>query len=79
MMDSIFGGFQLESNVDQGDMARLTNTLRVLVEVNEQCWRGDDCELSSGVRVGLQAVAAHTQRSSELSELRVSCFRVCPS
>jgi sorting nexin-8 len=72
LMDSIFGGFQpLELDVDQGDMARLTNTLRAVVEVNEQCWRGDDCELSSGVRVGLQAVAAHTQRSSELSELRV--------
>ncbi|KAJ7890524.1 hypothetical protein B0H14DRAFT_3081669 [Mycena olivaceomarginata] len=71
LMDSIFGGFQpLELDVDQGDMARLTNTLRAVVEVNEQCWRGDDCELSSGVRVGLQAVAAHTQRSSELSELR---------
>ncbi|KAJ7334145.1 hypothetical protein DFH08DRAFT_750269 [Mycena albidolilacea] len=71
LMDSIFGGFQpLELAVDQGDMARLTNTLRAVVEVNEQCWRGDDCELSSGVRVGLQAVAAHTQRSSELSELR---------
>ncbi|KAJ7247656.1 hypothetical protein B0H12DRAFT_1124939 [Mycena haematopus] len=76
MMDSIFGGFQhSESDVDQGDMARLTNTLRAVVEVNEQCWRGDDCELSSGVRVGLQAVAAHTQRSSELSELRVSCLQ----
>ncbi|KAJ6581511.1 hypothetical protein B0H19DRAFT_1115601 [Mycena capillaripes] len=60
MMDSIFGG----------DMARLTNTLRAVVEVNDQCWRADDCELSAGVRVGLQAVAAHTQRSSELSELR---------
>ncbi|KAF8216506.1 hypothetical protein K438DRAFT_1657825 [Mycena galopus ATCC 62051] len=71
MMDSIFGGFQqMETDLDQGDMARLTNTLRAVVEVNEQCWRGDDCELSSGVRVGLQAVAAHTQRSSELSELR---------
>ncbi|KAJ6518817.1 hypothetical protein C8R45DRAFT_806412 [Mycena sanguinolenta] len=71
MMDSIFGGFQpMESHVDQGDLARLTNTLRAVIEVNDQCWRGDDCELSSGVRVGLQAVAAHTQRSSELSELR---------
>ncbi|KAK7012200.1 hypothetical protein R3P38DRAFT_3402645 [Favolaschia claudopus] len=71
MMDSIFGGFQsMDLGIDQGDMARLTNTLRAVVEVNDSCWRGDDCELSSGVRVGLQAVAAHTQRSSELSELR---------
>jgi len=53
-----------------GDMARLTNTLRAVVEVNEQCWRGDDCELATGVRLGLQQVAAHTQRHSELSELR---------
>ncbi|KAJ7612482.1 hypothetical protein DFH06DRAFT_1371182 [Mycena polygramma] len=70
MMDSIFGFQPPESAVEQGDMARLTNTLRAVVEVNETCWRGDDCELSAGVRVGLQAVAAHTQRSSELSELR---------
>ncbi|KAF7308565.1 Sorting nexin [Mycena chlorophos] len=55
---------------EQSDMARLTNTLRAVVEVNEQCWRGDDCELSSGVRGGLQQVAAHAQRHSELSELR---------
>ncbi|KAJ7091376.1 hypothetical protein B0H15DRAFT_883656 [Mycena belliarum] len=66
-MDSFFG---LHPEPDQGDMARLTNTLRAVVEVNEQCWRGDDCELSTGVRLGLQQVAAHTQRHSELSELR---------
>ncbi|KAJ7765471.1 hypothetical protein DFH07DRAFT_810675 [Mycena maculata] len=67
-LDSILG-FRSEPD-DQGDMARLTNTLRAVVEVNEQCWRGDDCELSTGVRLGLQQVAAHTQRHSELSELR---------
>lgn len=55
----------------QGDLARLTNTLRAVIEVNEHCWRGDDCELSNGVRLGLEHVAAHTQRHSELSELRV--------
>ncbi|KAJ7623207.1 hypothetical protein FB45DRAFT_924904 [Roridomyces roridus] len=66
--DSIFG---LHSESDnQGDMARLTNTLRAVAEVNEQCWRGDDCELSTGVKLGLQQVAAHTQRQSEISELR---------
>lgn len=53
-----------------GDLARLTNTLRAVVEVNEQCWRGDDCELSNGVRSGLEQVAAHTQRHSEMSEIR---------
>ncbi|KAJ7043606.1 hypothetical protein C8F04DRAFT_1072694 [Mycena alexandri] len=68
-LDSIFG-LQLDSDATQGDMARLTNTLRAVVEVNEQCWRGDDCELSTGVRLGLQQVAAHSQRHSELSELR---------
>ncbi|PPQ64781.1 hypothetical protein CVT24_007867 [Panaeolus cyanescens] len=54
----------------QGDLARLTNTLRAVVEVNEVCWRGDDCELSNGVRQGLEQVAAHTQRHSEIAELR---------
>jgi len=55
----------------QGDLSRLTNTLRSVVEVNEICWRGDDCELSNGVRSGLGQLAAHTQRHSEISELRV--------
>ncbi|KAF8159437.1 hypothetical protein B0H34DRAFT_673811 [Crassisporium funariophilum] len=57
-------------NDEQGDLARLTNTLRAVVEVNEVCWRGDDCELSNGVRAGLEQVAAHTQRHSEIAELR---------
>ncbi|KAF7309773.1 Sorting nexin [Mycena indigotica] len=68
LLDSIM--FTTHLPPQQGDMARLTNTLRAVVEVNEQCWRGDDCELSSGVRSGLQQVAAHAQRHSELSELR---------
>ncbi|GLB41904.1 putative protein with phoX homologous domain, present in p47phox and p40phox [Lyophyllum shimeji] len=53
-----------------GDLARLTNTLRAAIEVNEHCWRGDECELSSGVRLGLEQIAVHTQRHSELSESR---------
>lgn len=67
-------GFKPAVPVDepQGDLARLTNTLRAVIEVNETCWRGDDCELSNGVRGGLQHVAAHTQRHSEIAELRVS-------
>lgn len=60
------------ANEPQGDLARLTNTLRAVIEVNETCWRGDDCELSNGVRGGLQHVAGHTQRHSEIAELRVS-------
>ncbi|KAF8659817.1 hypothetical protein AX16_001702 [Volvariella volvacea WC 439] len=55
---------------EQGDMSRLTNTLRAVVEVNEHCWRGDECELSNGVRAGLEQLAAHSQRYSEISELR---------
>ncbi|KAG5647817.1 hypothetical protein DXG03_007740 [Asterophora parasitica] len=74
LADSIFAStanlnHQLEST-QQGDLARLTNTLRAVVEVNQQCWRGDECELSNGIRVGLEQVAAHTQRHSELSETR---------
>ena len=55
----------------QGDLARLTNTLRAVIEVTETCWRGDDCELSNGVRAGLGQVAAHSQRHSEIAEIRV--------
>lgn len=56
---------------NQGDMARLTNTLRAIIEVGEPCWRGDDCELSNGVRTGLAQVSDYTQRQAELSENRV--------
>ncbi|KAF8202327.1 hypothetical protein BJ912DRAFT_1037941 [Pholiota molesta] len=66
-----FLGFNVSAFTDtQGDLARLTNTLRAVIEVNETCWRGDDCELSNGVRAGLSQVAAHTQRHSEISEIR---------
>jgi len=67
-----FLGFDITGLIEsQGDLSRLTNTLRSVVEVNENCWRGDDCELSNGVRSGLGQLAAHTQRHSEISELRV--------
>lgn len=59
------------ASAHQGDMARLTNTLRAVVEVGEPCWRGDDCELSNGMRVGLGRVAEQVQIQSELSENRV--------
>jgi sorting nexin-8 len=55
----------------QSDVARLTNTLRAVIEVNEHPWRGDDSELDNGVRQGLQHVAEHAQNYSELSEQRV--------
>ena len=69
-MDSVFGS-RYDHFTEQGDLARLTNTLRAVTEVNQPCWRGDECELSNGVCLGLEQVAAHTQRHSELSELRV--------
>lgn len=55
----------------QADLSRLTNTLRTLAEVNGQCWKGQDCDLSEGVRQGVNVVAAHTQRQADLLELRV--------
>lgn len=61
----------LESD-DQADLARLTNVLRAVVEVNGRCWRGDECELCDGVRQGIEHVASHTQQQSDLLERRVS-------
>ncbi|KAH8996138.1 hypothetical protein EDB86DRAFT_2850984 [Lactarius hatsudake] len=54
----------------QADLSRLTNTLKTLVEVNGQCWKGDDCDLSQGVKQGVVALSAHTQRHTDLLELR---------
>ncbi|KAF8892286.1 hypothetical protein BD779DRAFT_1610403 [Infundibulicybe gibba] len=68
-IDSVHGSRNGFSD-EQGDLARLTNTLRAVVEVNEHCWRGDECELSNGVRLGLERVASHAQRHSEMSEQR---------
>ena len=55
----------------QADLSRLTNTLKTLVEVNGQCWKGDDCDLSEGVKQGIVALSAHTQRHTDLLEQRV--------
>ncbi|KAF8273177.1 hypothetical protein EI94DRAFT_1564763 [Lactarius quietus] len=56
----------------QADLSRLTNTLKTLVEVNGQCWKGEDCDLSEGVKQGIVALSAHTQRHTDLLELRTS-------
>ena len=56
----------------QADLSRLTLTLNALNEVNSQCWRGDACELCSGVRAGLEEVSSHVARQSEESDQRVS-------
>lgn len=56
---------------EQADLARLTNVLRVVVEINERCWRGDDCEFCDGVRYGIARIAEHTQQQSDLLEQRV--------
>ena len=69
-------GLNFESRDErQADLSRLTNILNVVVEVNERCWRGDDCELCDGVRHGVEQVALHTQAHSDLLEQRV-CFSV---
>lgn len=56
----------------QADTARLTNTLKALVEINDRCWRGEDCELCAGVRQGVATVAHHTERHADALEHRVS-------
>ncbi|KXN87384.1 Sorting nexin MVP1 [Leucoagaricus sp. SymC.cos] len=63
-------GLRLPAVEEQGDLSRFTNTLRAVIEVNEHCWRGDECDLSNGVRLGLEQLATHTQRHSDLSEAR---------
>jgi sorting nexin-8 len=60
----------------QADLSRLTNTLKTLAEVNGQCWKGQDCDLSEGVRQGINVVSAHTQRQADLLELRVCPLRL---
>ncbi|KAH7890822.1 hypothetical protein F5I97DRAFT_1975354 [Phlebopus sp. FC_14] len=73
---SAFSTHNARSDVDvsteQADLARLTNVLRVIAEVNEHCWRGEECELCEGVRQGVSHVAEHTQRQSDLLERRTN-------
>ena len=72
LASSLFGGLARSRVLDaQADLARLTNTVKSLVEVNERCWRGDECELCAGVRQGLVDSATHLQKHSDLLEHRV--------
>lgn len=52
------------------DTARLTNALKVVAEVNSKCWRGEECDLCSGVRQGVSNIAAHTQQHGDALEHR---------
>ncbi|KAJ3555989.1 hypothetical protein NM688_g2277 [Phlebia brevispora] len=74
LASSVFSGLMHPTRAfiadPQADSARLTNTLRALVEVNDRCWRGDDCELCAGVRQGISTVADHTQRHADTLEHR---------
>jgi sorting nexin-8 len=49
----------------------MTNTLNVVVEVNAPCWRGEQCELCTGVNMGIGRTASHCQRHADLLEGRV--------
>lgn len=76
MASSVFSGLihprRVVGTDPQADTARLTNALKVVVEVNAKCWRGDECELCAGVRQGLSDVATHTQQHGDTLEHRVS-------
>ncbi|EPT00758.1 hypothetical protein FOMPIDRAFT_1023672 [Fomitopsis schrenkii] len=71
LASSIFGGLARARVRDaQADLSRMTNTMKSLVEVNERCWRGDECELCAGVRQGLVGSATHLQKHSDMLEHR---------
>lgn len=63
-------GYDWDFDPKQADLARLGNVMKVVVEVNERCWRGSGCELCDGVRHGLGQVASHCQNHSDLLEQR---------
>ncbi|GJJ11483.1 hypothetical protein Clacol_005716 [Clathrus columnatus] len=52
------------------DLARMTMTLNALVEGSNVCWRGEDCELCTGVQGGLKTLAGHTCVTSDLADSR---------
>ena len=78
LASSVFSGLMHPGRVHlvhgkvQADSVRLTNALKVLVEVNQRCWRGDECELCMGVRQGVSSVASHVERHGDALEHRVS-------
>ena len=72
ILSGLTSGARHTSLDGQADLARLTNTMKSLVESNERCWRGEDCELCTGVRQGLVHVSSHTQRHADALEHRVS-------
>ncbi|KAI0666812.1 hypothetical protein C8Q78DRAFT_1107213 [Trametes maxima] len=71
IFSGLTGAVRRNTTLDgQADLSRLTNTFKSLVEVNERCWRGEDCELCGGVRLGLGRVSDHTQRHADALEHR---------
>lgn len=60
------------------DLARMTMTLSALIEGNDVCWRGEDCELCTGVQGGLKTLSGHTRVASDLADQRVSPFPLSP-
>jgi sorting nexin-8 len=80
---SIFSGFSFSTPHpdpdEQADLSRLTNAFRVLNEGNQPlCWRGEDCELSGGVKQGLERVSEHLQIQADLVDQRASIFYLAP-
>ncbi|KAJ8469126.1 hypothetical protein ONZ45_g16999 [Pleurotus djamor] len=68
---SMYGSISnLVPSDSQSDLSRLTNTLRAVTEVMEQSWRGEEDELSSGVRQGLNEVASHCAVQADIAESR---------
>ncbi|KAI0705182.1 hypothetical protein BC835DRAFT_1314811 [Cytidiella melzeri] len=72
MASSVFSGLMHPGLhvQQQADTSRLANALKVLVEVNQRCWRGDECELCLGVRQGISSVALHSERHGDALEQR---------
>ncbi|THH05409.1 hypothetical protein EW145_g4817 [Phellinidium pouzarii] len=60
------GGFYTPYwETSQADFSRLTMSINALNEFNAQCWRGDECELCTGVRSGLEQVSNHIAKQSD--------------
>ncbi|KAI0343075.1 hypothetical protein BDW22DRAFT_1228914 [Trametopsis cervina] len=74
LASSVFSGLvhpnRISATDAQADTARLTNALKVVAEVNQRCWRGDECELCNGVRQGVSSVAQYAERHGDALEHR---------